>query len=340
MSKQSDTDSLMQDALSAAVQVLPLPAGLYLFSVKAAKPSAHPAIGQLQLPAMHVGLGPGVRSDQVEFVTGPATDGAWLFAQDDLLVTKVKTDGVTLMLTSVRAPGGEVLSIKVERLESRLDESPKPVATPARAPAVKAPPPAVPEPARAATAARESVGRLQIIAHIRARGDMVFNDETWAGRVSPGLWIESFAVKPVERFETKDFELKGLTGSGFETPWIGDGQMCGTRGMSTPLVGFAVRLKPGPRTAGYDCEYSGYFKSGAIVGPIRNGAPCRSTVASDALEGIQVRVYKREKNEAALSAAAPSASKGKTKALIRNALTGSRKQGATTSRARSSARRT
>jgi hypothetical protein len=88
-------------------------------------------------------------------------------------------------------------------------------------------------------------------------------------------------------------EYKGLTGSGFETPWLSDDEMCGTKGMSVPLVGFAVRLKPGAATANYDCEYSGYFKSGLTVGPLRNGAPCRSTVANDPLEGIQLTIRRR-----------------------------------------------
>jgi hypothetical protein len=63
--------------------------------------------------------------------------------------------------------------------------------------------------------------------------------------------------------------------------------------MSTPLLGFAIRLKPSPAAAAYDCEYSGYFASGLVVGPVRNGVPCRSSVASDPLEGIQVRLVKR-----------------------------------------------
>jgi hypothetical protein len=63
--------------------------------------------------------------------------------------------------------------------------------------------------------------------------------------------------------------------------------------MSVPLVGFAVRLRPSPETALYECEYSGYFQSGTIVGPLRNGAPCRSTVANDPLEGVQIRFVKR-----------------------------------------------
>jgi hypothetical protein len=122
---------------------------------------------------------------------------------------------------------------------------------------------------------------------------MNFTNTPWVGRVAPGLWIESFSIKSLERFEPKDIEYKGLTGSGFETPWLSDGEPCGTKGMSTPLVGFAVRLKPSLQTAAYDCEYSGYFKSGLTVGPLRNGAPCRSSVASDPLEGIQVRICKR-----------------------------------------------
>ena len=63
--------------------------------------------------------------------------------------------------------------------------------------------------------------------------------------------------------------------------------------MAVPLVGFAVRFKSSPAVAAYDCEYSGYFQSGLTVGPVRNGVPCRSTVANDPLEGIQIRLTKR-----------------------------------------------
>jgi hypothetical protein len=69
--------------------------------------------------------------------------------------------------------------------------------------------------------------------------------------------------------------------------------------MSVPLVGFAVRLKPSSETSSYDCEYSGYYRSSVIVGPLRNGAPCRSTVANDPLEGIQIRIVKRPSTAAA-----------------------------------------
>ena len=75
MMKPAVDEPVHEEGLSASVQVLPLPAGLYLFSVKAGAPRAERSAGQLNLPAMHVGLGPGVRADQVEFVAGPGTDG-------------------------------------------------------------------------------------------------------------------------------------------------------------------------------------------------------------------------------------------------------------------------
>jgi GT2 family glycosyltransferase len=284
-----------QEGLSASVQVLPLPPGLYLFSVKAATPAVAAATGQLSLPAVHVGLGPGVVTDDVEFVAGPSTHGGWLFAKGDLLVAKVKDSGATLVLTSVRAPGGETLSIKVERLEARADavvsqangngehkqRLPQERVAAGKVSTTKLP------------VADDSTLPLAIGAHVRTRGDMSFSEVPWAGRVAPGLWLESFSVRPLARFAAEDIEYKGLTGSGFETPWLSDDKMCGTKGMSTPLLGFAIRLKPSPAAAAYDCEYSGYFASGLTVGPVRNGVPCRSSVASDPLEGIQVRLVKR-----------------------------------------------
>jgi GT2 family glycosyltransferase/glycosyltransferase involved in cell wall biosynthesis len=285
--KVANEDALKQ-ALGASVQILPLPVGLYLFSVRAATPSRAAAASNLTLPAIHVGLGPGVHADEVEFVAGPSTDGAWLFAPGDLLVVRVTGAGTTLVLTSIRAPGGEILSIKVERLEDRIEGGTASAA-------------AGNSNVGSAAASGEMVPNsptgvnvpLQINAHIRARGDRAFTDAPWAGRLEPGLWIESFSVKPLEAFGARDIEYKGLTASGFETPWLSDGLPCGTKGMALALIGFAVRLKASAKAAAYICEYSGYFQSGTVTGPFRNGAPCRSTIANDPLEGLQIRILGR-----------------------------------------------
>lgn len=315
----SVAESSQGEGLSASVQVLPLPSGLYLFSVKAGGTVVERTGEKLNLPAMHVGLGPGVRSEQVEFVAGPGTDGAWLFAQGDVLVAKVNGSGATLILTSVRSSIGEVLSIEVERLEGRsqalasapTDGAAMPIKlTAAAAPTSDVGVPAALKSKSAVVAPGETLALpLQIKTHIRSRGDMSFAEAPWAGRVAPGLWIESFSIQPLKHLAAHHIEYKGLTGTGFETPWLSDDQICGTKGMSVPLVGFAVRLKPSPETSAYDCEYSGYYRSGVTVGPLRNGAPCRSTVANDPLEGIQIHIVKRAKaaavNNVIATAAAP-----------------------------------
>ena len=71
---------------------------------------------------------------------------------------------------------------------------------------------------------------------------------------------------------------------------LSNGAPCGTRGMGIPLVGFAVRPKPDAAALGYDCVYRGYFRSGAISGPVSNGELCRSDTADDPLEGIELRI--------------------------------------------------
>jgi len=301
------------DGLSASIQVLPMPAGLYLFSVTAGRATQASHEGRLSLPALHVGLGPGVRSEHVEFMGGSSTHGAWLFAPSDLVVVKVSGNPATLILTSVRAPGGEVLSIRIERLDARSTVATTqpvaglPVKSQVHAAGAR---PQQPVSSQTVTSDRTAVVPLQVAAHIRTRGDMSFAEGPWAGRLGTGLWIESFSVRPLEHFEAKDIEYKGLTGSGFETRWISNDVMCGTQGMSVPLVGFALRLKPTVETAAYDCEYSGYFQSGVTVGPLRNGAPCHSTVANDPLEGIQVRILKRVAATTALPVESPRTSAG------------------------------
>lgn len=306
--RSSTESSDTQPALSASVQVLPLPQGFYMFSVVAAPGASDTTTSRLQLPAVHVALAPGVSATGVEFMGGSRSNGSWLFSRGELLVVRVTDPAAVLIITSVRTPGEEALAIRVEKLGGEIAltgstlvaESDGRKLTRASGSEVSA------AAAALADAADEDQIGLQINAHIRTRGDSTFSGKGWAGRLGTGLWIEAFSIAPLEGLGVHDIEYKGLTSSGFETPWLSAGASCGTRGMSVPLIGFAVRLKPGPNTAGYECEYSGSFQSGATVGPMRLGAPCRSTMNADPLEGMSIRITKR-KSIGALGAATPRA---------------------------------
>lgn len=310
--------------LTATVQLMPLNKGVYTFSVQSATPNRMGDDGDVVLPAIQVAVAPGISTDNVEFMTGLRTEGAWLFDQRDMLIVKVKVHATPMLVTSFSMAGLTPLALHVERIDQRRPAAaaqPR-IAAPVQPALPSAPPlperqPARPEPALArlaefraaaadaSTAAApppldDAIGgsgplasngrkplRTEIVAHISYRGDVSFVDTVWAGAMGEKLPMEAFTITPLEGLSAGDIEYKGLTATGVETPWIGGGAPCGTRRQRTPLTGFAVRLK-GDRANRYDCEYRGSFGSGAIVGPLRNGAPLRSSNPEDYLQAIQV----------------------------------------------------
>lgn len=275
------------NGITASIQAITLQPGLYLFSVRSGAPARTAGPGGLRLPSLQVSPAPGIPADRVQLIPSQNTNSNWLTATGDLLVAKVHAPAATVVLTSVRAPGSPELAVKVERLTGSSVGAEQPRAATAQA---------IAAPVAAAVRSASDGLRLQVGAHVRGRGDMNFVEALWAGRIGKGYWIESFSVSPLETLSRQDVEYKGLTASGFESPWLSDGVPCGTRGMAIPLIGFAVRLKANAGDGAYDCEYSGYFQSGVVVGPLRNGTPCRSTIANDPLEGLQVRILKKTKS--------------------------------------------
>lgn len=134
------------------------------------------------LPALHVGLGPSVPVGGIEFLSGRDDGARWLYAPGDMLIAKVIDRPVTVFLTSVRAAGAQALAVEVDRLDPRSE----PAADGAGARN---------EPPRSS----EEPLRVQLTAHISNRGDVVFIDTDWAGRLGRGLSIEAFSVVPLER---------------------------------------------------------------------------------------------------------------------------------------------
>jgi len=270
--------------INATVQLLPLPKGLYSFSVKAAAPTRAERPQNLALPTVHIGIGPGTPATAVEFLAANDAQGPWLTEPGDILVLKL-TQAANVLLTSLPSPEGQALAIEVERLSNRSatpalsGEAPRAVEQIFQVDGV-APlaPVAIP---------------LRTNLHIRNQGDATFIDADWAGRAGTGKWIEAMSLTPLAEVNPSDIEYKGLTAAGVETPWITNGGECGTRGKATPLLGFAVRPRSAAMQAQFECSYSGYFASGRVVGPITNGAPCRSNLKNDPLEGLQIRFLKR-----------------------------------------------
>lgn len=254
-------------------RLVPLEAGFYAFSLAAAAGWQEPALG-LVLPSVEVSQPPGAKG-AIEIVDDFGGTGSWLGGRHRMLFVSVPAGGATALVTGYPADSPVELEIcRIAARDAGFGES------------------RLVTLGTAAGSPSEELG-LEILAHIRGRGDVRFVDAPTIGRLGTGAWIEALTLVPRDQSASEAIEYKGLTAGGAETPWTGCGAPCGTRGRGQPLIGLAVRQKAAAADVLFDCEYTGYFQSGATAGPARNGAPCRSSVEGDPLEGLELRITRR-----------------------------------------------
>jgi hypothetical protein len=248
---------------SASVQMLTLPEGVYAFSIRSGARDGGFS-DEMAMPALHVGLAPAQQQARVDFFSGRGTLDRWLAFAGDRVVARILGEQAGLLLTSVRRAEDLALAIDLRRIDVPMP----PITGESFAPAP------------------------QIMAHVREMGDLYFPADA-VGPLGPGLWIEAFVVNGTDASGAEMFEYKGVTADGFETPWLTDSVLCGSRGRGTPLLGIAIR----PRIAfakALVCSYTGHFASGGRVGPLADGSLCRSELADDPLEGFELQVVVRE----------------------------------------------
>jgi hypothetical protein len=256
----SDTKPVPEE-LQASVKLLTLPVGVYAFGIQDGASAA--AAEELAVPALQVGPAPMLSPGTVEFLASSGTFDRWLARGSDSIMVRISGGSVSLLLTSLHSPSSAALAINVRRLDT-------------------------PElPAGEAGAGVEP----HILAHIRNFGDIRF-DGGWAGFMGENLWIEAFAILSAGPLGPDAIEYRGITANGFETPWLSNQILCGSRGRGLPIMGFAIRLKPDAAER-YDCAYTGKFVSGSTVGPLKDGELCCSEVEGDPLDGIALCVTAR-----------------------------------------------
>jgi hypothetical protein len=264
-------------APNVIARLVDLDAGLFAFSISGATQWQGRAAG-LGVPAVHVSSAHSAKERAVEITTPGGEPGAWLGGSSGTLLVRSPAGGGSALVTAYlgHASSAAPLELAIRRLDAAPEQPVQTVTFGAEAEATASP----------------GVG-LEIVLHIRGRGHVYFVDPDWAGRLEPGSWIEALTILPRHSAAAAAIEYKGLSASGVETSWLPSGAVCGTIGRNIPLLGFAVRQKAGTTGVRFDCEYSGYFQSGAVSGPTRNGAPCLSSTSNDPLEGLQLRIVER-----------------------------------------------
>jgi GT2 family glycosyltransferase/glycosyltransferase involved in cell wall biosynthesis len=268
----ADNASPAIDELQTSIQFLPLPTGTYTITVKGGAPETS-APGQMVLPAVQVGVAPEKSDGTIEFLARGGTTDRWLVRRRDMIVARISGGDASLMLTSVSLPSSPALGIDIRRLDPDLL-----FVDPETEPEIE-------------NAAENNGIPAQIVAHIHRIGDVPFRDGL-AGCIGDGLWIEAFAIGPFGQLTPDLIEYCGVTADGYQTPWLDNQTLCGSRGRSIPMVGCAIRLKPAISDR-YDCEYTGQFVSGRVLGPFKNGDLCCSDIPSDPLWGLELFAKER-----------------------------------------------
>lgn len=271
-------------AVAAGVNILRVDPGIYVLQIgKLDGPSRE--IAGLTLPITHIGA-PSRGGAGIEVVASYPQRGPWFGPAGGTAVINVPAGGGQIVVTSYGEPG-QVVSVPAAELR-RLDQLDSPAISSTTAAGL------------GRSAAGEKAAReipTEILLHIERAGDRLFAGRGWVGALGRKLRVEGFSIRPLERIQPGEIEFKGFEPNGQETPWVNAGTLCGTRGRGLPLTGFAVRLAAHLRER-FDAVYEGSFFSAGIVGPNRNGEPCRSAVGDDPLEAINVRLIEKADNGA------------------------------------------
>lgn len=290
-------EAAQSSQIKATAQTLALAPGFYSLTVTNGGGATVP--GEVPLPSVQLATAPGLPAGATVEMIG-TVPGNWLTKTGDTVIIKVAGGSANVILSSykhVDRPNA-LLSLQVARIDEGAEATPQ-ITPQTAAPQTAAPQMITPQmgmaPVAPAAPPRPVAPppKTEILAHVQRQGDMRFPGGNWAGAVGQRLWIEAFAITPVEGLAVEDIEYKGLTANGWETPWITGGNMCGSRGLGTPLIGFSIRLR-GTAAERFDCHYEAAFVSGHRSAPGQNGSPCRSDAIGDPLEGILLRIVEKQ----------------------------------------------
>jgi hypothetical protein len=257
-------------AIAAGGKLFRIEPGLHTLTIAPAR-GAPGGVPGMSLPAAFV-MAPNPGGTGSVELLGTSGTGSWIGPEGGSVVLRGPPEGGHVLVTAYMLPGLPAVSLDIDLRP--LDQNP--------AAPTDAPPSATPA----------AVLRTELVLHIEREGDRHFATGGWAGRIGSRLRVEALAVRPLGAIRPGEIEYKVYAADGRETPWVTQGKLCGTRGQSLPLTGFAVRLAP-RLSEEFDVVYRGAFFASGPVPAVRNGEPCFAPLPGDPLEAVEVRIVAR-----------------------------------------------
>jgi hypothetical protein len=250
-------------AVPAGGKLFRIEAGLHRLTIPPARATLGGVPG-MSLPAAFV-MAPNSGGAAPVELLGATGAGSWIGPEGGSVVLLGPPGGGHVLVTAYMPPGLPAVPLDIDLRP--LDQN-APIATPA------------------------AELRTEVVLHIEREGDRHFTAGGWAGQIGSRRRVEALAVRPLGTSGHGEIEYKVYAGGGRETPWETQGKLCGTRGQSLPLTGFAVRLAP-RLSATFDVVYRGAFFASGPVQTVRNGEPCFAPLPGDPLEAVEVRIVAR-----------------------------------------------
>jgi hypothetical protein len=265
-------------AIVAGAKLLRVEPGLHSLIVGPSRAAARVVPG-MSLPAVYVTAPHAADGSAVELVSSQGP-GDWIGPQGGSIVLRGPGNGGHVLVTAY---------MLADQATGPLDVELRPVGDAVHPATASSTITVAPDPT--VTQAGPNV-RAEIILHIERQGDRQFVAGDWAGQPGSRLRVEALAVRPLEMLSRDEIEYKAYAHGGRETPWVTGGRLCGTRGQSLPLIGFAIRLAPHLRDQ-FDVIYRGSFFASGAVPAVRNGDPCFAPLLNDPLEALEMRIVER-----------------------------------------------
>jgi hypothetical protein len=260
-------------SISVVASILHLDHGLYVLTV-AGRDSVVGEHTGIALPAVHISKPPSDQANGVEIIGSSGDPACWLDSKDGIVIVKAPLNGGPVLITSYRHRDepSDACRVAVRRIDLSTPELT----------AIRNDKPAL-------VSFRQRI-KVEILLHMEGIGDRRMSADGWVGNRGRKLRIEAFGIYPVERLAPSDIEYRAFGPNGRETPWIGGGKLCGTRGRSLPLTGFAIRLVA-PLRERFEIEYHGAFFESGLSGPFRDGEACMAGIDDDPLEAIDLHLF-------------------------------------------------
>ncbi len=214
------------------------------------------------LPAVRLSLPPGSKAEAARIKT--LDDDGWLTGAGGAALIRVPVGPTQILVTVYQAPGQ----------------------SPDNAPRLQVLRLGADNPATEAPAGSRVAADAEVIAHIQVAGDVGVRLGEWLGQPGSGQWIEGFSIHPPPPIGIAGIEYQAVLGRGWNSPWVGGGQFCGSRGMALPLLGLRLRLKD-EFAARFEITCSASFVDGSRVGPVAAGEACECGSLAP-LEAFQV----------------------------------------------------